>query len=126
MKKTIFIGLMLTVAHANAQPFWKTSEPDMSKGPLTQLEKTIEKMPPAKMQPKKVLVKKVVKEKPGVSIGMTKKQVANDTDWGRPESARRIINSDGTWDFWYYNDETSILTFLDGELYEIETPEECE
>jgi hypothetical protein len=134
MKKAFLGALLLVVAlaacskYADAQ-VWKNSDPQMSKAPPTDLEKAIQKLPLAKLpsQPKKVVAKRVV-EKPGASIGMTKKQVVRDTDWGKPEATKRVVNADGTWDFWYYNDGDSVLTFLDGELYEIEVDDsnECE
>jgi hypothetical protein len=128
MKKIIFAAVIMSVtaSMASAEVPWKEKAFDMSKAPPTELEKAIGKLPLAKIPAKQPPKKKVIKEKPGASIGMSKQEVAYKTNWGRPESAKKIINADGEWVFWYYNNGESILTFLDDELYEIEQSEDCE
>jgi len=122
MKKIIFFALMIFMSVANAELPWKNPQPEMSKAPPTELEKAIEKLPLAKNEPKKV-VKKKVKQKPGVELGMTTHEVYYKTNWGRPQNAKKIINNDGEWIIWSYNNGSSTLTFLDNELYEIEIDE---
>ena len=126
MKKIIFLALLMSVSIANAEIPFKNPQPEMSKAPPTELDKAIAKLPLAKIPPKKVVKKKAVKQKPGVELGMTKEDVYHRSNWGKPESAKKIINADGEWVFWYYNNGESILTFLDDELYEIEQSENCE
>jgi hypothetical protein len=128
MKKFILAALIMSVSVSisSAELPWKEKSLDMSKAPPTELEKAIEKLPLAKIPSKQKTKKKVVKEKPGAEIGMSRQEVYSQTNWGRPESVKKIINADGEWVFWYYNSGTSILTFLDDELYEIEQSEDCE
>jgi hypothetical protein len=128
MKKIMLATLIMSVSVSifSAELPWKEKAPDMSKAPPTELEKVIEKLPLAKIPTKQPKKKKVIKEKPGAVIGMSREEVYSKTNWGKPESAKKIVNADGEWVFWYYNNGASILTFLDDELYEIEQSEDCE
>lgn len=125
MNKILFVILMMSISFANAEIPWKSPNPEMSKAPPTELEKAISKLPLAQIPAKKVVKKKAVKPKPGVELGMNKSEVYYKTNWGKPESMQQIINNDGEWDLWYYNNGSAVLTFLDDELYEIETSNDC-
>jgi hypothetical protein len=120
--KYLAIILAMVASLAHADPTWKVPEPAMSKGPPSELDKAIAKLPLAKL-PAKQPAKKKAKQKPGVSIGMTRYDVRNNSDWGKPSVTKRIINGDGTWDIWTYNG-IGVLTFLDDELFEIELNEQ--
>lgn len=125
MKKIIFLTLLMSVSIANAEIPFKNPQLEMSKAPPTDLEKAIAKLPLVKMPPKKATKKKIVKQKPGVELGMTTADVYHRSNWGRPQSAKKVINNDGEWDLWYYDNGASVLTFLDDELYEIEQDQNC-
>lgn len=118
MKAMIAAVLFSTVSFAHAG-LPMLEEPQMSKAPPTELQKAISKLPLATL--KKVKAKPA--PKPGIEIGMTKKQVIYRSSWGKPETRKTIINEDGQWEFFYYACGTAVLTFLDDELYEIEMEE---
>lgn len=118
MKRIVISALLAMSAVAYAQQPWqKQPEPEMSKAAPNQVQQAIAKMPDATY--KKVAAKKVKKYDP--QLGMTKQQVLNSS-WGAPVVKKRTINHDGTWDQWGYCGD-HWLTFLDGELYEIEINE---
>lgn len=60
----------------------------------------------------------IQKKKPGVKIGMTAKQVIENTSWGKPNKVNRTTNRYGTREQWVYGDgnylyfENGILTSI--------------
>ncbi len=57
---------------------------------------------------------------PGVSIGMTPRQVVDATSWGRPERVNRTTNALGVSEQWVYPG-SNYLYFQDGVLTSIQT-----
>ena len=58
-------------------------------------------------------------KKPAARIGMTQKQVLNDTSWGNPKNTSTTIDASGTSERWIYS-RTHSLYFKDGKLIKIE------
>lgn len=61
-------------------------------------------------------------KKPNPKIGMTKKQVLNDTNWGEPNGIRTFITAKGAREVWTYNtyNNYKFLYFDSGKLTMIE------
>lgn len=57
--------------------------------------------------------------KPGARIGMTMKQVINETEWGKPGSINRTTTSNGTTEQWVYGGR-NYLYFRNGVLTTIQ------
>ncbi|WP_169393397.1 MULTISPECIES: hypothetical protein [Psychrobacter] len=58
-------------------------------------------------------------KKPNAKIGMTKKQVLNNTNWGEPNGVRTFTTAKGTREVWSYNNY-KYLYFDNGKLIMIE------
>lgn len=58
-------------------------------------------------------------KKPAAAIGMTKKQVLNNTNWGEPNSINTTTNKYGTHEQWVYGDY-QYLYFDNGKLTTIQ------
>lgn len=58
-------------------------------------------------------------EKPAASIGMSKKQILNSTNWGKPKDTSTTIDVSGTLEQWIYS-STHSLYFKNGKLVKIE------
>jgi hypothetical protein len=58
-------------------------------------------------------------KKPGAKIGMTAKQVIEETSWGKPSSVNRTTNAGGVREQWVY-DEKNFLYFKNGILESIQ------
>lgn len=58
-------------------------------------------------------------KKPNARIGMTAKQVRNNTNWGDPDKVNETLSSNGSFQQWVYGDE--YLYFKNGRLVSIQT-----
>jgi len=60
-----------------------------------------------------------IKNKLGVKIGMTKKQVLENTNWGKPKSINTTTSKYDVREQWVYED-SNYLYFLNGKLETIQ------
>jgi hypothetical protein len=60
-----------------------------------------------------------IRARPGVKIGMSKKQVIEKTSWGEPESINRTTTARGEHEQWVYGTK-SFLYFTNGRLTAIQ------
>lgn len=58
-------------------------------------------------------------KKPAARIGMSQKQVLNNTNWGKPKNTSTTIDASGTSERWMYS-RTHSLYFKNGKLVKIE------
>lgn len=58
-------------------------------------------------------------KKPAARIGMSQKQVLNNTNWGKPKNISTTIDASGTSERWMYS-RTHSLYFKNGKLVKIE------
>lgn len=58
-------------------------------------------------------------KKPGVHIGMTKRQVIRNSSWGEPEDINTTTTAAGEWEQWIYGDG-NYLYFRNGRLVSIQ------
>jgi hypothetical protein len=63
--------------------------------------------------------KRQLVEKPAARIGMSQKQILNNTNWGEPKNTSTTIDASGTSEQWIYN-STHSLYFKNGKLIKIE------
>jgi len=63
---------------------------------------------------------KIQAAKPGVRIGMTAKQVINNTNWGKPSSINRTVTSHTVTEQWVYNAGPNYLYFKNGVLVAVQ------
>lgn len=66
-----------------------------------------------------VAYKKQLAAKPSAAIGMSKAQVLNSTNWGKPKSVNTTTNAYGTQEQWIYSDY-QYLYFDNGKLSTIQ------
>lgn len=58
-------------------------------------------------------------KKPAARIGMSQKQILNNTNWGKPKDTSTTIDASGTSERWMYSN-THSLYFKNGKLIKIE------
>ena len=58
-------------------------------------------------------------KKPAARIGMSQKQILNNTNWGKPKDTSTTIDASGTLERWMYS-STHSLYFKNGKLIKIE------
>ena len=96
----------------------KYKEQELEKNKL-ELEKKKQEEKELKEEKKRQLQRKIQSSKQGVSIGMTPKQVIEDTSWGKPQSVNRTTNQYGVHEQWGYGGR-NYLYFDNGRLTSIQ------
>ena len=96
----------------------KNKDEELEKKKL-ELEKKKQEEKELNLEKKRQLQRKIQSSKPGVSIGMTSRQVIEDSSWGKPQSVNRTTNQYGVREQWVYGGR-NYLYFENGKLTSIQ------
>ena len=124
MKKLLLVGLLAVSLGAFAEDIRRDSFDQISEG-LEINQPGFKEKQEQYSKEQDAYVNRVLEEraalakKPSARIGMTAKQVRNNTNWGKPDKVNETLDSRGSFQQWVYGDE--YLYFKNGKLVSIQT-----